>query len=507
MRKLVAFLLLTAAASAATTTPNVQVAEVPFPSHPRSLGPALTAAPDGTPWLSWIESGSSGTTPRLNPSAPGSKPRSGSALRFATLDCASRTWRTPGTIAADGTVATNPADFPQLALDGRGNVFAVWTDGRGGAFTATSADQGKTWTAPAPWAPAGNAVEKFSLARLSDGRVLVAWLDGRDPAGGKALYARVLAPGAIDERVDASVGDGCPTAIAPLLDGGAVVAYRGRTAAEIRDIRVARRRENRWSAPRTLEPDHGKIAAGPGNGPRVATDGSRLAAAWFTATGDEPRVLASYSPDAGTRWLSPTRVDCGHPVGHVDTVLLHDGTILVAWLETDGSLWLRRISPEFSRDAPVPLAPAHTASIQGVPRLLLLRDYAGGHSGAELLVAFTGAGAAAGIRTFWVTVPEGDLLVAERNCDCAPTPEELEGFPIRGEIVAVDPVRDTVQLRHDEVPGVFAAGTRDFSINALTLAYLRTGAELLGRIRRPSDGAWELDHVQLLGAAIAPERK
>ena len=36
-------------------------------------------------------------------------------------------------------------------------------------------------------------------------------------------------------------------------------------------------------------------------GPRLAADGPRMGAAWFTAADDEPRVLVSTSPDAGTR--------------------------------------------------------------------------------------------------------------------------------------------------------------------------------------------------------------
>src|SRR5438132_941008 len=87
------------------------------------------------------------------------------------------------------------------------------------------------------------------------------------------------------------------------------------------------------------------------------------------------------------RWvgLQPVRVDRGRPVGHVDTLLLHDGAVLVTWLESDGSLWLRRISPEFSNTDPVALAGPGTAATKCVPRVALLHDFAGGKSAAQLL--------------------------------------------------------------------------------------------------------------------------
>lgn len=410
-------------------------------------------------------------------------------------------------VAQSATIAPSSADFPQVEVDGRGKLHALWTDGKGGAWLSASANGGATWTEPARWQTTSQEVEKFALTRLQDGRILVAWLDGRTHATEsqpQQLFARVIGD-ATEVCVDTSVCDCCQTTLVPFLDGGALLAYRGRTKENVRDIMTARLSADRWGEPQHLGSDDWRIAACPVNGPRLATDGSRVGAAWFTGAGNEPRVLASFSPDAGGRWLMPLRIDRGHPVGHVETILLRDGALLALWLETDGSLWLRRITPEFSANEPVSLAPAGTALARGVPRAVLLDDYAGAKSAARLIVAYTATSPTererTTVKTLLVTVPEGELVAAERNCDCAPTLAQLEGFAIRGRILDADPSAGTTRIAHEEVPGVLARGTHVFQISPEQLATLHTGAEFIGRIDRGSDGGWRLREVRLLDFA------
>lgn len=478
-------------ATAAAADPSAMTAtELATPAAERSVGPSFATGPDGTIWLSWVEGGRAG---RPN------------ALRLARFDPAARAWDAAHAVVADGTVTTNPVDFPQLAVDGRGRTFALWTDGHGGAFFSTSDHAGATWRTPQPWVRDGHEVEKFSLARLADGRVLVAWLDGRARrAGGhvQQLYARILgAPENTDQRIDASVCDCCQTSLTPFLDGGARVAYRGRTADDVRDILTARYRGNAWDEPRLLNADDWRVNACPVKGPRVSSDGSRIAVAWFTAANNEPRVNVSFSPDAGERWLMPLRVDHGHPAGHVDTVLLRDSTLLVTWLEGDGSVWLRRVSPDFAVNGELELAGPHAAATAGVPRMVLRRDYAGGQAGAQVLVAFARGGG--GIRSVQVDVPEGQFLESERNCDCLPTPEQLSGFALRGTIVVA--AAGHVQVRHAEVPGVFPAGVHDFVTPTPVAALADAGRPFLARIAR-ADGKWILYDVRFLGAPAAPSQ-
>ena len=487
--------------------PAITFVDVASPAGPRALGASLTTAADGTIWLSWVEpapanlaAAAKKSAGHLHPPAPaaGAPARPPNTLRFSTYAAATRTWSPARTIATRADLPVSSSDFPQLVLDGRGTATAVWTDGHGGALLSSSSDQGATWSTPTPWSPGSAEVEMFSFARLADGRVLAAWLDGRakksgDPKQPQQLYARILHDPAPDTLVDPSVCDCCQTTLTAFPDGGALLAYRGRTDTEVRDIRTARFRGKTWDDPRPLNNDDWRIAACPVNGPRLASDGGRVAAAWFTAADHDPRVLASFSPDAGTRFLLPLRLDRGKPVGHVDTLILRDGALLVTWLETDGSLWLRRVTPDFSLDEPVALAPAGALSAKTNPRLTLVRDYLGGTAPVQFLATFATDSA---LRTLLVTVPEGELLTAKGNCDCAPTPDQLVGYAIRGAAAAISPERGTLHVVHDELPGLLFAGTHEFHADAATLAAVTLGRRLFGRIEQ-RDGQWWLFDVRL----------
>ena len=497
-----------AAAEPPPPPPTPTVVDVPSPAGPRALGASLTTAADGTIWLSWVEAAPANLAaaaakksaghlhpPAPAPDAPAAPPHT---LRFSTFAPAALTWSPARTIAARADLPLSSSDFPQLVLDGRGTATAVWTDGHGGALTSSSSDQGATWSTPTPWSLGSAAVEMFSFARLADGRVLAAWLDGRakksgDPQQPQQLYARLLHDPAPDTLVDPSVCDCCPTTLTAFPDGGALLAYRGRTDTEVRDIRTARFRGKTWDEPRLLNHDDWRIAACPVNGPRLASDGGRVAAAWFTAADNDPRVLASFSPDAGTRFLLPLRLDRGKPLGRVDTLILRDGALLVTWLETDGSFWLRRVTPDFSLDEPVALAPPGALSAKTNPRLTLVRDYFGGTAPVQFLATFATDSA---LRTLLVTVPEGELLTAKGNCDCAPTPDQLVGYPIRGAAAALSPERGTLHLVHDELPGLLFAGTHEFHADPATLAAVTLGRRLFGRIEQ-RDGQWWLYDVRL----------
>jgi hypothetical protein len=504
------FLFATVALTAADEkpAPPITFTDVASPAGHRALGASVATAPDGTLWLTWVEAAAENLAAAAKKSGGhhhGTEPAAAAAptppntLRFSTFDAAAKKWSAARPIASRPDIPLSSADFPQLVIDGRGTATAVWTNGHGGALVSSSADREATWSAPAPWTSASPEVEKFSFVRLADGRVLAAWLDGRAKQPGaktppKQLYARILGD-STDTLVDPSVCDCCQTTLTAFPDGGALLAYRGRTEDEVRDIRTARFRGKSWDDPRPLNNDDWRIAACPINGPRLASDGGRVAAAWFTAADNTPRVLASFSPDAGTRFLMPLRLDRGKPVGHVDTLILRDGALLVTWLETDGSLWLGRITPDFSADEPVALAPPGTLSAKTNPRLTLLRDYAGGTSSAQLLATFATDSA---LRTLLVTVPEGELLAAKANCDCALSPEQLIGFAIRGAVAALSPDRGTLHVVHDELPGLLFAGTHEFHAEPAVLSAVKLGRRFFGRIEQ-REGQWWLFDVRLAG--------
>lgn len=484
---------------------TITVDELPNPAAQSSLAPAITVGTDSRVLLSWVEPTVPAKASADHHHGAKSTGDTVNTLKFASLAANEKAWSPAQPIVSDRTVTMSSADFPLLGIDGAGTIYALWTDGHGGARWTKSTDTGATWSNPSAWTATDHEVEKFALQRTIDGRILVAWLDGRGhKTGGKMqqLYARYVdQPERADQLIDPAVCDCCQTSLAAFLDGGVLVAYRGRTEDEIRDIRTARFADTSWQPPRPLNNDGWHITACPINGPRVATDGSRVAAAWYTAADSEPRVLVSYSPDAGNRWVMPLRIDRGRPVGHVDVTLLHDGAILVTWLESDGSLWLRRITPEFAATELVQLAGPGVASVRGVPRMVLRRDYAGQRTTAELLVAFTREAAPAGVRTLLVTVPEGELVEVEKNCNCAPTAEQLQGFAVRGTVTHVDAATNIVSVDHVEVPGVFKRGTDLFHVTPTVLTTVQPQHEFLGRIARRADGTWWLFDLRILGDA------
>jgi len=485
--------------------PVISVAEIPAPTQAAGAsGPSLTMSPDGVAWLTWLEKTGATTT-----------------LRFSTFDPAAKAWTAPRPIAGGPDWFVNWADFPALTAGPNGHATAVWFvnnpapaapaataghDHHGPgyrAFLSQTRDAGRTWSPPAPLTRESDSVEFVSLATLADGRVLAAWLDGRGrQTGGKEqqLFARILGARDPDTLVDASVCDCCQTALTAFPDGTALLSYRARRAGELRDIHVTRFRGAAWDEPRSLNSDDWRIAGCPVNGPQLASDGGRVAAAWFTAADSDPRVLASFSSDAGGRFLMPLRLTEKKVLGRVSTLLLHDGAILVSFVDEEGALTLRRVTPEFAAAQTVRLSPPAAGRSKGFPRLALLRDYVGGKEPAQLLATFTLEGTP-GLKTVLVTVPESELLEFEKNCDCAPTAEQLQGFPIRGSILSVEHAAGTLRVNHYEVPGIFAQGTREFIVSAETLARAgEPGRQFLGRVEK-RQGVWWLFDVRMIASA------
>jgi hypothetical protein len=128
-----------------------------------------------------------------------------------------------------------------------------------------------------------------------------------------------------------------------------------------------------------------------------------------------------------------------------------------------------------------------------------MRDFAGGRTSAQLLVAYAREENPATLRTLLVTVPEGELLSLTKDCDCAPTPEQLQGLPMRGTVAALVAERGALRVLHDEIPGVLAAGTRDFRAAPEVLAAVTAGRQFFARAEQ-RDGAWWLFDVRLIGA-------
>jgi hypothetical protein len=292
--------------------------EIASPAPQGAAEPFLFATRDSV-LLSWLE-----------PAAA-----SRFALRFARHR--DGRWSAARTIVERDDLFVNWADFPSIAEDANGVLYAHWLQKSGSStyaydvWMSTSSDDGVTWRAPFLVNRDGTKTEHgfVTLAPLPRGGVGVTWLDGRNMPEGKEegemtiRYATVDASGkvAADTQLDRRTCECCTTAMA-VTKSGPVIAYRDRNADEVRDISIVRKSASGWTAPKAVHADGWKIDGCPVNGPQLDAIGQRVAAAWFTAAQDRGRAYVAFSSDGGATFDKPVQIDEGKPAGRVDLVML-----------------------------------------------------------------------------------------------------------------------------------------------------------------------------------------
>ncbi len=243
-------------------------------------------------------------------------------------------------------------------------------------------------------------------ARHSAGAGLgLVWLDGRamkpdaghgHGGGDMSLRAAVFGEDGVQRSevvVDDRVCECCPTAAAQTSEG-ILVAYRNRSADEVRDIFVSRLVSGAWTPPVPVHEDGWRIPGCPVNGPAVSASGRRVALAWFTVQEDRGRAFVAFSADAGRTFAPPVRVDDAMAIGRLDVELLDDGGAAVGWVEHAGErsqFRVRRIQPDGTRSASIVVAGLASGRTSGYPRLA--------RHGRDLLFAWTEAGPASRVVT------------------------------------------------------------------------------------------------------------
>jgi hypothetical protein len=326
------------------------------PAAAGSLAPHLAVTPDDAVVMSWLE------------------PADGNAhaVRYSILQ--GEAWSTPTTIAANDDWFVNSSDFPSVVPISAQHWAAHWLVKRpGGTYSydialSTSADGGKNWTAPTTPHTDNTRTEHgfVTLFQWSDA-IGAVWLDGRyttpDTAGepqpersddneygGMTLrFSRLGYDGKLleDGEIDNLVCDCCQTDVA-LATAGPIVAYRDRTADEIRDISIARYIEGGWTDPITISDDQWQIAACPVNGPTIAADGDHVVVAWYGAPDRKSRIKLARSQDGGRTFSAPVLVDENSVRGRVDVALLPDRSAVVSWVakseEGAGQLRMRQVT-------------------------------------------------------------------------------------------------------------------------------------------------------------------
>jgi hypothetical protein len=357
--------------AAAPTVTHADHAPRPWqlPTSRAAAQPALVATADGRVLLSWIDS------------TPGRR----NALQFAAWD-ANGSWQSaPRTIVVGDSLLVDPSNPPQLTGTGDGALWVQWMQKSDGGSINTlqlsrSLDGGFNWSAPLQVSSAARGAELGSAVLWPQSRTEagMAWLDG-NPAAGSAP-AQPQPPAAVDTVLHAAIFDAglrrsaaadvdprvcdCCRVAAAMTTRGAVLAYRDRSASEVRDIAVTRFESGHWSKPMPVHADNWKMSACPVNGPAIAARDNDVVVAWYTGAGQQPLVQLARSSDAGASFAAPVVVDRGDAVLGRVAVALDASQAWVLWLREDAgaqSLWLARYTPDLSRQ----LQRVQVATLQG----------------------------------------------------------------------------------------------------------------------------------------------
>ncbi|MDP2320134.1 MAG: sialidase family protein [Acidobacteriota bacterium] len=393
---------------ATSTVPGVRaqsfgttIAQIPSPAGPSSSLPQLTVSAQGV-LMSWVE-------------------RNGEVATLKFSERKGDAWTPPRQVASGRDWFVNWADVPSVLRLADGSLYGHWLQKSGpdtyayDVRLARSTDNGLTWTPSFTPHKDGTQTEHgfASLFQMPGAGLGLIWLDGRamktGPGHGEHGGGDMSVRGAIydpagkqlsESLVDGRVCECCPTAAAITAEGP-IVAYRDRSATEIRDIYVSRLVAGKWSEPAPVHRDNWQIAACPVNGPALAASGQNVALAWFTAKGDEGHSYVAFSGDSGKSFGQPIRLDDASALGRVDVALLDDGSAAATWIEfAEGKsqFRMRRVTPKGDRSPAVTVSGLATGRASGYPRMA--------QAGGELLFAWTESGTPTKVMTARVAVPK-----------------------------------------------------------------------------------------------------
>lgn len=384
---------------------RLQIEPITSPSAPDSAQPQLHVSRKGV-ILSWIE--------RNGPEA---------TLKFA--EKTSTGWSAPRTVASGKDWFVNWADVPSVIRLDDGTLVGHWLQ-KSGADTyaydvrlSYSKDDGKTWSPSFTPHTDGTKTEHgfASMVQMPGAGLGLVWLDGRKMgAGGHgAAGADGHAAGDMTLRfatfgsdwkqtaeteLDVRVCECCPTAMA-MTSEGPIVAYRDRSAEEVRDILVTRLEKGKWTTPTPVHPDSWRVPACPVNGPALSARGKAVAVAWFNAKDDQPKSFGAFSSDGGRTFSTPIRVDDAASLGRVAIELLPDGSAAAAYMEfaeQRAQFRVRRIRPDGSKSDPVTISGMAGNRGSGYPRMVL--------NGDELVFAWTDRETKSQVRTAAAKLPK-----------------------------------------------------------------------------------------------------
>lgn len=330
------FALLIIAGCSVKKDEPLRITAINSPAGASSAEPFLFTASDNVTYLSWVE-----------------KNDTKNEFKFSKLSGDS--WSSPILIDSGRNWFVNWADYPMMAANGNQLIAHYLAKSGEGTFAydikfTSSADGGTSWSPAAVLHDDGKQAEHgfVSLAPYGE-NFFIAWLDGRNTVmenmegmehheghhGQMSLRAAVVDKSGkkLNEwELDNRTCDCCQTSAA-ITNNGPVVVYRDRSDDEIRDMSIVRYVNGEWTQPKSIYDDKWKIAGCPVNGPRVVSQGNKLAIAWYSVPEGKSKVNVIFSNDGGATFGQPIQVDEGAAIGRVDIVMLDNETAYVIWME------------------------------------------------------------------------------------------------------------------------------------------------------------------------------
>jgi thiol-disulfide isomerase/thioredoxin len=365
---------------------------IDVPAAPGSLAHNLHASGDDV-LATWIERGKDG----------------GRIVRFSRLR--QGRWSSPTTVVASSKVVASWADVPAVAAAADGTLVATWAESSSAeghhydAIVARSTDAGATWSRMGRLHTDQSKAEHGFVTLVPDaGGVRAFWLDGRDAeraAGSTQLRTSTVGATIEGETlVDPRVCDCCQTTGAA-TPSGAMVAYRDRSAEDVRDISAARASGGAWTIASPIARDAWTIAGCPVNGPSMAFAEGLMAVGWYTYANSTHRVRLAFSRDRGETFGAAIDVDAPRdgrsPMGRVSTVVHGDGAV-VGWMASNreaATILVRRVAANGSVGPEIVIGKSAAGRDAGFPRLA--------RTTRDLVIAWTEPGPESRIRS--VTLP------------------------------------------------------------------------------------------------------
>jgi hypothetical protein len=319
-------------------------------------------------------------------------------LRFSKLT--GGVWSTPSTIAEGANFFANWADIPKVIQSSGGTLFAHWLAKTAKDTYAYSINMARSGDAGVSWQKLGTLNDDSSptehgfVSYVREGAgVRAFWLDGRamvNDGGSMALrtayvHERIESSELLDKRVC----DCCSTDAA-IVRGMPTVVFRDRSPEEIRDISVIQgsiraagakpddlaphAAKFQWSDSSPVSEDGWEIAGCPVNGPEIAVDDDSTAVAWFTGSGDEPKVAVAFSSGNGIDFGEPVVIDADVPLGRVDVIMAGTDTAVVSWLASNqdqaAEVRLQSVSSDGRVGDPRVVARTSASRAAGVPKMV-----------------------------------------------------------------------------------------------------------------------------------------